>query len=1073
MKKMGRKSKSFLILAFFVWMVIGAVGWLGMPQSSAQSNPSPPRPPVVQMSPITKDPAKNPPAAPTAPAQTGLKLSDYMQQLTLYAIETRKAFIQGVESDLGGYFFTISYWLAWALALGFIIRTSLVGGWDGGSLSKYVVWLAFCLLLLGWCGDVDGDGVRGDIINRLMAAGNSFAYGHQGNDAAGSYLGRLVEKQQQDFDANYQKFVENKMMVRVNGTDMPVKYPGSEGFAILAALYTGKATENSAEMNTAKSREWQMGMSFEFLNIGRAAIVGIDFFLLMLQGFLVITLRLAAPFMVAVAVDRALANKISLNFLWGTIVVTLIFPVFTQIARYCAYYAGNIGLGINPTTPYFTFDPTTGAIVANGEPVYIIIVAGILMIFGCFIMLFSLGASYKLMQGAIVEAISSTVSSAFTTLSSIGMSAGVGAWASRLSMEATRQQIETQYQTTAVGAQYDKAIGEYSAQRTLETNNLSAQVAHDARMTSVLATRQGGEIATQGTLTAGMQGLEADRQNTINGVWANWRHSMKTANAEERKASAENFVEMMRGNNDATSKYLGEVVSQEPGKLDLLAEQYENYLKGIPVAGSVAGALGINKDALNNWFRGGGTSLGKMAIQNALGTAVENNNSIGGFNMNAPNSLIYQRPDGSLFNAMNNQVIATNAARIPNLSNGVPLFDQGDTRWGGDQLGAGKTTIGGAGCAMTSMAMAGSKISGQVLTPKQLDGYLDSHGGYSGKGGNSIEWNTAAQAFGLKAGKAGWSMNTINQQLDAGRPVVVGVDYKQGSRGGANGTDHWVTLTGRGQQNGQSVYYANDPATGKAFVFGSNGQGGLSAISGAAQNYHTTGQLVVFSGGGAVSRGNFGSAPQTLISGTSGGAMYSGGNQPRVVNGANTILQAQQSTDLNRALTAIRQVDAPTANVLSKRIASDMQYEQAIRNNQVSFEGRNAANQNYYIERRAADTASANEQTQLANMYAQNRAVGLQTSYQASMSQIATVYEGERSSAAQTLSGAKEVNQMNFQTQMNNVQQTHEKTMKIAEMVKTSSLEVAQKQAVAGMISQIGQSVVHHVAEAPERLMRF
>ncbi|MDY7231355.1 glucosaminidase domain-containing protein [Hyalangium rubrum] len=179
--------------------------------------------------------------------------------------------------------------------------------------------------------------------------------------------------------------------------------------------------------------------------------------------------------------------------------------------------------------------------------------------------------------------------------------------------------------------------------------------------------------------------------------------------------------------------------------------------------------------------------------------------------------------------------------QFPTSRDGTPIYKQGDAQWGGRTLGS-SSSLAAAGCAMTSTAMAISKITGKVINPGELDQYLDKNGGYSG---NGLIWGKAAQMAGLGASKPGWSFDNINKQIDAGRPVVIGVDYKAGSNGGANGTDHWITVTGRGTQNGKPVYYANDPATGKEITLTKDG----NRLTGGPQGYKSTGELVTFSGG--------------------------------------------------------------------------------------------------------------------------------------------------------------------------------------------------------------------------------
>ncbi|HEX8703393.1 MAG TPA: LysM peptidoglycan-binding domain-containing protein [Myxococcaceae bacterium] len=188
--------------------------------------------------------------------------------------------------------------------------------------------------------------------------------------------------------------------------------------------------------------------------------------------------------------------------------------------------------------------------------------------------------------------------------------------------------------------------------------------------------------------------------------------------------------------------------------------------------------------------------------------------------------------------------------KFPTSRDGTPMYRQGDAQWGGRRLGT-SSSLAAAGCAMTATAMAISKISGKVINPGELDQFLDKNGGYSG---NALIWGKAASMAGMGATKAGWNFNTINKQLDVGRPVVIGVNHKPGSNGGANGTDHWITLTGRGREGGKNVYYANDPATGKQITLR---QSGSQLVGG---KYNTTGELVTFSGGRA-KPGTGGAAP--------------------------------------------------------------------------------------------------------------------------------------------------------------------------------------------------------------------
>jgi uncharacterized protein YraI len=132
-------------------------------------------------------------------------------------------------------------------------------------------------------------------------------------------------------------------------------------------------------------------------------------------------------------------------------------------------------------------------------------------------------------------------------------------------------------------------------------------------------------------------------------------------------------------------------------------------------------------------------------------------------------------------------------------TNGVPLYAQGDSRWGSRTLGK-NCTIKSHGCAMTSTAMCLSKIGGREITPADLDAYLDKNGGYSG---DCIYWNTAARMIGRSAtAYSSMKQSVINSELNSGRPVVISVKSE----------GHWVCVAGR---KSDGTYIIHDPAGGK------------------------------------------------------------------------------------------------------------------------------------------------------------------------------------------------------------------------------------------------------------------
>ncbi|HVG57505.1 MAG TPA: C39 family peptidase [Hyalangium sp.] len=193
-----------------------------------------------------------------------------------------------------------------------------------------------------------------------------------------------------------------------------------------------------------------------------------------------------------------------------------------------------------------------------------------------------------------------------------------------------------------------------------------------------------------------------------------------------------------------------------------------------------------------------------------------------------------------------------NGVPFPTSWDGTPRYMQGDSEWGGRRLGDSapqSRTVSQKGCAMTSVAMALSKLSGETITPKVLDAFLDKKNGYSE---NAIVWGVAGkvtkQPITLEKSTT-WNLDTINAELAAGRPVVIGVDYKAGSSGGNLGTDHWVCLTQR-EPGPPELYLANDPATGEEIRFLRQPNGTLleEKVNGErTKKCRSTGEFVTFS----------------------------------------------------------------------------------------------------------------------------------------------------------------------------------------------------------------------------------
>jgi len=140
-------------------------------------------------------------------------------------------------------------------------------------------------------------------------------------------------------------------------------------------------------------------------------------------------------------------------------------------------------------------------------------------------------------------------------------------------------------------------------------------------------------------------------------------------------------------------------------------------------------------------------------------------------------------------------------AVAPTASLSVPYFSQTDPTWGNYQLGScAGVTIRSSGCAMTSVSMI-FKYYGANTNPQILNNCLIGNGGYLGC---AIYWGTAAikcsENKATLVGTGGFNFTTLEQELAAGYPVVVGFSW----------IPHYVVVVS-GSGSNPANYIINDP----------------------------------------------------------------------------------------------------------------------------------------------------------------------------------------------------------------------------------------------------------------------
>ena len=135
----------------------------------------------------------------------------------------------------------------------------------------------------------------------------------------------------------------------------------------------------------------------------------------------------------------------------------------------------------------------------------------------------------------------------------------------------------------------------------------------------------------------------------------------------------------------------------------------------------------------------------------------------------------------------------------------VPIFAQGDRRWGADPLGTSPGTLHAEGCAVSSAAMVLASY-GIDTDPGRLNRFLTQHGGYVGQG--ILIWEKAAEFAPGRCEKAyedDPSFARIDGNLLRGNPVIVRIRFP-------GGITHFVVIAGKTGLD----YLIRDPGAGAA-----------------------------------------------------------------------------------------------------------------------------------------------------------------------------------------------------------------------------------------------------------------
>lgn len=391
----------------------------------------------------------------------------------------------------------------------------------------------------------------------------------------------MIEEKRSAFNDQYYAFVQGHFIVKdeKNVYVQPAYVePGQYGWVgILTDHESGdgqlnglKAIEGATDLTS-----WPMPKLFFGLNVARAILQSGEIFLLVLSGFIMIALKLAVPFMVAVALDKKLAERISYPFIWGTVVFTMIFPVVRDVLIFIAYTVASFGLSLYDGAAPYAIDDRTAQIIKNNayDPTIIIIATLCIMLVNGLILWLSPYLAYRIATGQVFEAVSSTASGWMAAI--IGSAVefqGLKAGAS-LQRQAENTQTEGAYK-----AELTRAKG------SLDASNIGA----NARQIAAHANIEGNKVAN-------LKAIEGGAATARGMAQTNATFTVAATNAQVADSRRQMWARADQANAQTTISQGAEslrIASEARArKQEIWGSVFQQGTAGVPIGQNVAGAV--------------------------------------------------------------------------------------------------------------------------------------------------------------------------------------------------------------------------------------------------------------------------------------------------------------------------------------------------------------------------------------------------------------------------------------------------------------------------------------------------
>ncbi len=512
------------------------------------------------------------------------KIADTFTQLSMSAVKFLEFMRNEVEAPLNEYFFLLALVVFSGVACAAFLRMKDAnnGALDALLVLRFIMRFAMCAFVMT---------VILVAADKMLLVGNWIAYGQASNtgnvEFNQSWLGKLASDQQETFEESYSRYLQCLFIVKVNGQPTDLTDPGDGTVTLLGVTKDQGLNLAGTTMKALQDNKWDPNEALQRLNWGRLAIAVGNLFNAYLPHLLLLLMRLFAPFAVAVAIDKGLAARLTWQWIWGMVSLSIILPPLSQVLRIAAYVAGNLALQVGDPAPIWNWDYATMSMLKSspGDPAQLVNMAFITMLVMAFMLMASVVIAYQITYGKVYETGSNLISAAIFGGSSVGIGAVSAVTAASISRQAEVTQITGQ----------SRAEGE-----TLRGQKESADIrdtggAVAGRAASKSSAYQGAALAESGSV-ATIERARSTYEKTVRETEAT--HQRTETESQGRTEASD--VEAQNAANQARSGMSGTIVDAGKGigrwltgeKSPASEGEQTDGNGGMPTTGQMLGQVG-------------------------------------------------------------------------------------------------------------------------------------------------------------------------------------------------------------------------------------------------------------------------------------------------------------------------------------------------------------------------------------------------------------------------------------------------------------------------------------------------